>query len=288
MDAKDEVREVKKPEDWIAANEVSSQCQIESTSGSLTFKIRALSYNEEQKIWAAFPIPEAPKVKRGATVIANYDDPKYQEQVAEARFGRYVSVIDTCCMKLPGETIADKIFWAKENLFRGGEILTLYSEILKLSGYGNGEHEKSAASMLVGSPEDWLTVSKASSRFIIRRAGVSVAFHLKGVSASRLKTIETMTDPGQPPIQEVRGIAGRKDPVPNPQEPGYLRRVAELELARNILILESGLPFPIPGDDYKAKIEWVNQRPAGEIKSLVNAMNDIMGYRSQTDFTLGL
>lgn len=277
-------------EQWTEAKDVTAAIDLSSVKGKMRFNIRALSYEDDRRIEAMFPEPKPPVVKRAGIRVPNHEDPKYLDDRAARRFKIYVATIDACWMSLPGKTIEEKIDWAQEHLWRGGELSALYAAILELSGFGRGSHSQSDSPIEVCSPEDWIKSGKTASVWKVQRPKVDLAFELYGLSGAKYKAIAASTEPGPPPMRIPPDVNGQRtgEPVPDENDAGYKRKVDEMREARNLLVLEAGLAHSIPGNTIKDKLGWIGRRPVGEVKSILTAMSDVLGYRSSADFTQGL
>jgi len=281
------VTQVTAPEHWAPATDVKEERSISTVRGQMKFMLRALSYAEENLTFVHSPDPEPPEVKRGMIMVKNPDDPDYKDRLAAAKFRRYVETIDKCWSSLPGATLEEKVEWAQEHLWRGGDMLNLYYEILSVSGYGRAQKPEDESEIAISTPQQWMESSKVPTLYSFERAGERLVFSVKGISSAKMKQIELSTDPGQPPVELTKSPAGdrRGIPVPNYDNPRYKRKVEECHEARNVMMLENALGFSVPGTTVQEKIAWVGQRPSGEVSELIRFLKqDVMSYRSNTDF----
>ncbi len=287
---KPEIITVDEPSKWLAAKDVKTEISINSVEGEFKFDVRALSYTEDQHIVKSYPIPDPPEVKRGRAVIRDYEDQKYLDACAEMRFRRMVATIDLCWNTIPGDDINEKSKWAEDNLWRGGDMKNLYGQIMGVSGFGSGKkRDESCLAVKINKPEDWIKASRAPSIYTFKRGNVEYNFNVTGIKGTRVKEIETSTNPGPAPTEFPIGVMGKPDtkatPIPNPKNPKYVQRCEELAQARRVLWLDECLGFKIPGESMAEKVQWVGDRPSGEINELVGFLQlDVMSYRDRTDF----
>lgn len=288
-----EVINVTSAELWTAAADVRQEVSIKSVEGSFTFDVRALSYAEDQKIMKDYPNPEVPEVQRGRMVVRNYEDEKYLDACAEQRFKRMVASIDLCWDVIPGDSIDEKSKWAQENIWRGGDMKNLYSQIMAVSGFGAGaKKDEDCLGVKIKKASDWVKASRAPSVYKFTRGKAETHFNVTGIKGTTVKQIETSTNPGPAPLEFQTGPLGvdKKAPkIPNPKDPKYVQRCEELSEARRVLWLDEALGFKIPGDTMEDKVKWLGARPTGEVNELVGFLStDIMSYRDRVDFTSGL
>jgi len=286
VEAPKKAEPITSPEQWTAAVEVAASCRLTTLGRPCQFQIRPLSFAEETDIYKEIPLPQL--------LAEKMNDPEYLDQIAAKRFMRIVSIIDTCWVvqgkkhAIPGDTLDQKVTWFQENIWRGGEVPRLYAQILRLSGYDSShQEEESAGNILMMSPDDWAKASQAPSVLVFERSGQPIAFRVTGIPGGKLKDIEKKTDAGMPPKEFKRELDGHmsKKPAPNPDNPAYKARVAELAIARNILTLEAGLGLSLPGKTMAEKSTWLGERPAGEVVELLNFLRkDVLAYREQADF----
>jgi len=290
------VVDVLKPEDWTPAEEVSDLRWIPTASGDKQFKLRALSYLEENETYSKIKDPEVPAIKRNRQVIKNPEDPEYQKALSRANFLRNVMKVDLCWAKIPGETIEEKGDWFDKNMKREGELVNLVNEINEVSGYGSIQKQDEDDNiddkpMMMMTPDQWAKSSQKPVYFKIERKDVILRFKLNGISGKRTKEIEIACDPGNPPREPIRGIDGRtsNEPLPNPNNPRYIKKKADMLLAERMMFIEDALPFKFPGETIEDKTKWLGARPAGEVVNLYRFVRvDNLSYKDKTDFTLGL
>ena len=288
-----EVVNVTMPEQWEEAEAVKEVVDILGPNGVMKFEIRAQSFGDDIDIDKMFPVIEIPKTKRGMVDIDNPNDPEYLQKVQERGFKRHIALIDRCWKPLPGTTIDEKIEWATLNLYREGEFYNLANAIRKLSGNGTGrqeDREEETNPILMTNPEDWIKASKAPAFFRFERGGKVLRFEVKGINGKRIKEIEIATNPGEPPVKFKSAPDGRRGmPMPDPNEPNYVKRVEDMKRVEQIMFFDSSLPFTIPGNTVQEKIKWLEKRPAWEVVSLINFIRmDNLSYRSKADFFTGV
>lgn len=278
---------VLKPEDWPEAVSVKEQRLVRYVGGNMKFELRALSYAEQYKLQMENPMPDAPKEKRGKFEVTNEDNNEHKLACDAVRFRRWIATIDLCAMKIPGESLDEKVSWAQDNIARPGDVLNLYLEIAALSGNRTGEKSEGESDILVTKAEDWLSASKAPTIFAFIRAKQRLEFCLKGVTSAKMKQIDIATNPGEPPVELIRANDGsrRGIPAPNPENPRYKQKALDCAEARSALVLEAGLPFTIPGETLQQKLSWLGKRPAWEVVKLGQFLtNEVLSYQAEVDF----
>lgn len=283
---------MKKADDWFVAATVSEERAINTPNGPVKFKVRALSYGEYEAIRDATPDPKPPE-RKGANGVVEEDaqDPGYLRAMAESEYARYVAVADKCWSPIPGDTLQAKIAWA-QSLSRPSDFAGLYVQIMALSGVGTGQQEVlPVGAGLITSPEQWFESAKAPTQYVFKRAERQVVFEVRGISAARVKAIEAATDPGQPPMVKV-ARPGRHLPrepreieQPNTEDPTFKARARQMQRFQNTMLLEAAL-FDFPGGTIEEKAKWLDDRPAGEVMSLLRFLKyDVLAYRGMVDFT---
>ena len=299
--ATDEVvnKEIKvaKPEDWPAATEVRTTLTIVTLSGPpLAFNLRAMSAGELRELEASLPIPEAPVVRqarRGEEEQRDFQNPAFLEKLSSTHFSRWVVWLDKCWKPLPGNTQAEKIRWAEENLFRNGELTRIWQEARKLSGLGTGMAAASPVTETAAKEADPETWAKAGQGvrvgYKIHHETEWLVFDLAGLSQLKVNQVRDACRPPPPPMRpEMRKdpITGKRKPVPNsaepdPTDPLYVQAVKEAELYENCLLLEAAM-FPFPGSTKQEKLAWLDQRPCYEMIALANFLSgSVLSYRER-------
>jgi len=74
------VIDVEKAEDWTEAEQVADVRWIPTANGEKHFRLRALSYGEENDLYREVPEPQVPLIKRRGQNIPNPEDPNYQKE----------------------------------------------------------------------------------------------------------------------------------------------------------------------------------------------------------------
>lgn len=276
---------------WPAASTITEQCIRQTVKGPIAFKLRAISVAEWDAIWAATPDPEPPTVTQHGVEKPNPEDKNHKRALADAAFARLVAIVDRCWQPLPGETLAAKVAWASEHLQRGGEIASVSDAIIDLSGFRRGGQEAEPTStetpVEVGSPEEWAKSTEAGAVFTFAHGAQTLRFSLRGVSNAKIKSIETATEPGPPPLTGVStsNIPGRRStPQPNPDDPGYRARCDGLRKIADALLIEAACGFVLPGKNDE-KAAWLCDRPMWEVHALLQFIrNRMVSYNEYVRF----
>jgi hypothetical protein len=265
-----------------------------SDAGSLAFNLRAMSTGELRELETQLPLPEAPIVGIGASGVeqSDPDDPTFQAAYAAAHFGRWVMWIDKCWKPLPGATQGEKVKWAEENLWRNGEITTLFNAVRTLSGLGSGRAAMSSAAVVAtveADPETWAKASQvARLSYQIPHEKEVLIFEVAGLSKLRVNQIRETCQPPAPPMRPERHKLTKK-PIPGTErpdytDPGYQQALKDAAMCENCLLLEAAL-FPFPGGSREEKRQWLDLRPAYEVGALLgHLVGNVLSYRSRVDF----
>lgn len=283
--------QIESPEQWPEATAVRGVVTIKSPRGLLRFDVCALSYTEWERIFEQYANPKPPKKELpSGQETDDLDSEAYKDGLLLAGARRRVAVIDCCWKKLPGETIDAKIAWVAENMFRDGDLPKLYDSILRFSGFGLAETNRhSEKPVVVVSPEDWAKQTMRPMEFRIVRGSEVHVFSLRGINGAKYKSIVAQTQPPEPPVKpRLRPDGRRGDVGPDLNDPTYKAQVRKMSELRAILVLESALPFQIPGETPEQKIEWLGKRAAGEVNDLENfVQHEVANVRERADFFSG-
>jgi hypothetical protein len=274
---------------WPEADKVRVDVVVPNPDCDLTFEVRALSLGEHQDLQELLPLPTAPVTVMGGFEQENRNDPKFQEEYALQEFKRMVHVIDKCWKPLPGELLSDKCSWAEEHLWRDKQVIDLYIGILKASGFAQGDREnvtESPKAAVMLDPAEWAKQTQSCSYFLMKRPKEILRIKVKGISRLKLNQIQIATRPPEAPMRPKRIPGGGRGPlVAATDDPRYKQAVREVERKQFVLVLESALFFPLPGNAIEDKIQWMLKRPAGEVNSLVDFIRREMNYSERVNFS---
>lgn len=278
-------------EKWPAAKDVREAVTIPTVRGAAKFDLRAVSAVEWEAIRTANASPDPPTRKVGRLTEPDYEDSEYKKAVAESALRMTVAVIDAAWQSLPGETLDAKVAWAETKLLRGGDLDHVFSAVNDLSGFQRGWRDETETEVAIACPEDWEKASQAPTGYLYTRAGKTLRFTLRGIPGAQVKAIEAATATPPPPIETLNlpNIPGRRGIVSqaNPDNPAYKAQVARLREMEAMLILEASLGFAFPGKDSNAKLDWLRQRPWGEVLGLQTFVRlDVLSYRARVGFGL--
>ena len=130
---------------------------------------------------------------------------------------------------------------------------------------------------VVDSPDKWLAADEVRARFTITRPdGEQSVILLKGIPAATYYSINKACRAIDPPIKETpqtdkRGkIIPGLEPLrePNYEDPKYIESKEHMDGKRMVLVIDAALPFDIPGDNWKEKHKWLQNRVPGDIDKL--------------------
>ncbi len=71
----------------------------------------------------------------------------------------------------------------------------------------------------------------------------------------------------------------------NDKDPVYLERVQANVDRRKVLVLEASLPWKLPGETMEQKVQWLHDRPAGEIAGLYfHILKEVNNFQDRSGF----
>lgn len=155
------------------------------------------------------------------------------------------------------------------------------------------DEKVSGTEIKVNSAEMWEPATRVIAQHkIVRADGSVLVFDIRGIPSSVYYKILKDTMPMDVPEVEVPQLDKRGKPVvglaptvvKNDRDPSYLTNIEEMRQMRTVLIIDASLTFDIPGNDWKAKSQWLQERLPGDVDELYLAIDRLCYNRLATQF----
>lgn len=287
-----------KPELWKPATTYKFLYELRflNTRNSISFPLRAVSYQEWEDIVSKYPTPEwkqdYPEPAAG--------DPEFQQAKEDSRKSREVVLLEKVTgQDIPGSNLQEKIAWMER--LGSGETENLFYRILEhnsnltdgplVQSYRQLLAQENVNSVSFSSFQDWLSVSEQGTVFIMQRPHEDfiVEIPLRQISEGRRKEIDTICRQPTPPSRPGKNpLTGKPDPLYpqyNYDDPRYKETVRLINRKKMVMLFDALLPFEIPGSTIEAKWQWLGDRVLGDVQRLwIHITQNVLSYRNQFDF----
>lgn len=290
---------IDKPEKWQPASVNRSSLKLKTINSNkyYAFNLYGVSYKDYEAVEMKYVIPPVP---RDANDNEIHDDKNYLAEVERIVFARKIAVIELSTkMEINGKTIDEKAAFLKQRC--GGEIETLFMYIWNtMMCQSDGSlYDSYRTAMMLGAENDgdciemtsfsqWDTAEMNVTRFIFQHRDQKflTEIPLRLISASDAERIETEAKMPIPPLAP-KTVNGRRtgETYRNYNDANYKAKLRDANRRRNIMLLQSALPFQIPGRNINEQTDWIMDRPVGDVARLIKFIEDeVLGYGSRLDF----
>lgn len=286
--------DIKSPEDWVEASEISSEFELKSAQGQLIFPLNGISLEKWEEIEDVNQIPEWKKegLEPSEEFIAERNQAVLYKNVAliEAATGMELpggspqGKVDFLSRRCPGEM--DKLINHINNVLTclvDGRLVDEYMLAVASSPIKR-------AATYISSFEDWLEASETKTIFRMQRTfdDYIIEIKLKGLNSEDKARVEAETKMPNVPMRPKRLPGGGIDPSqtePFYEEPNYKRQVKGAMQRRAALYFDHCLPFKIPGDRVEDRYAWISRRLVGDVVKLrLFIEKQLADYGSEFDF----
>ncbi len=284
------------PEKWVAAVDCKSEVivTIPGSTQVVTVPLNAISFKQWQATEVQFPFDDDEDTK---DIAKRRDAEQKREAVEESRKVRVLEF--GTGQTIPGETEEEKKAWLRklphnyinainDHLLGPGSNLNpprTEPEIILL------ENCISSAPVAMGGLETWNRIFDIGTSFRFKR--ISDAFiteiPIRLVSEEVKMKVRNETPAPIPPSRPGRNAAGQismDSPVYDFENKQYIKAEADNEMHRTVLMFEAAL-FPLPGETIPEKMEWLSNRPLGDVLQVKAFLRDkVFGYQGGLQYFL--